>query len=161
MKLTSLLILALATALAASAQESNATGDAVVNNTTINITAVDDAVMEADNAAPPMDSAQSSNISAINLSRAKEATQKLSTAESQSAGGAPISQMALPAPALAAGASSIQPAAPQEGSSKIGAEVNDANRTVADPSQMEPLDLGLPTKPVKDVGTIFFVCDLV
>jgi len=26
---------------------------------------------------------------------------------------------------------------------------------------MEPLELGLPTKSMKDVSTIFFVCDLV
>ena len=144
--LASLLILATATSLAVSAQESNVTVDAAVNNTTINSTS-------AGAEAP-----QSSNNSAINLSRAKEATQNLSTADSSVV--APISQMALPAPELAAGASSIQTAAPQEGSSKIGAVVNDANRTIADPSQMEPLDLGLPTKPVKDVSTIFFVCDL-
>ena len=159
--LTSLMILALATALAVSAQESNATVDAAVNNTTINITALDDAVMEADNAAPHMDSAPSSNISAINLSRAKEATQNLSTAESQSAVVAPISQMALPAPALAAGASSIQAASALEASKKIGNVVNDANRTITDLSQMDPLELGLPTKSMKDVSTIFFVCDLV
>ena len=150
--LASLLILATATALAVSAQESNVTADnvtadAALNNTNINSTSA---------ATAP----QSSNNSAINLSTAKEATQNLSTADSSIV--APISQMALPAPALAAGASSIQTAAaPQEGSSKIGAVVNDANRTVADPSQMQPLDLGLPTKPVKDVSTIFFVCDLV
>ena len=143
--LASLLILAAATTVV-SAQESNVTVDAA-NNTTINST-------YAGAEAP-----QSSNNSAINLSRAKEATQNLSTADSSVV--APISQMALPAPELAAGASSIQTAAPQEGSSKIGAVVNDANWTIADPSQMEPLDLGLPTKPVKDVSTIFFVCDLV
>lgn len=149
--LASLLILVAATALAVSAQESNVTvdnviADAALNNTTINSTS---AAAEAP---------QSSN-SAINLSTAKEATQNLSTADSSVV--APISQMALPAPALAAGASSIQTAAPQEGSSKIGAVVNDANRTITDPSQMQPLDLGLPTKTVKDVSTIFFVCDLV
>ncbi len=149
--LASLLILATATALAVSAQESNVTADnvtadAALNNTTINSTSA---------ATAP----QSSNNSAINLSTAKEATQNLSTADSSIV--APISQMALPAPALAAGASSIQTAAPKEGSSKIGDVVNDANRTITDPSQMQPLDLGLPTKPVKDVSTIFFVCDLV
>ena len=149
--LASLLILATATSLAVSAQESNVTADnvtsdAALNNTTINSTSA---------ATAP----QSSNNSAINLSRAKEATQNLSTADSSVV--APISQMALPAPEVAAGASSIQTAVPQEGSSKIGVVVNDANRTIADPSQMEPLDLGLPAKPAKDVSTIFFVCDLV
>ena len=69
--------------------------------------------------------------------------------------------MALPAPEVAAGASSIQAASALEASEKIGTVVNDANRTVQDPSQLKPLELGLPTKPVKDVGTIFFVCDLV
>lgn len=133
--LASLLILATATALAVSAQESNVTADnvtadAALNNTNINSTSA---------ATAP----QSSNNSAINLSTAKEATQNLSTADSSIV--APISQMALPAPALAAGASSIQTAAPKEGSSKIGDVVNDANRTITDPSQMQPLDLGLPT----------------
>jgi len=74
---------------------------------------------------------------------------------------APISQMALPAPALAAGASSIQAASALEASKKIGNVVNDANRTITELSQMEPLELGLPTKSMKDVSTIFFVCDLV
>ena len=145
--LASLLILAAATALAVSAQETNATADAAVNNTTINSTSA------------LADSPQNSNNSAINLSTAKEATQNLSTADSSVV--APISQMALPAPELAAGASSIQAAAPLEASEKIGAVANDANRTIADPTQMEPLDLGLSTKPMKDVSTIFFVCDIV
>jgi hypothetical protein len=143
----SLLILATATALAVSAQESNVTADAAVNNTTITS-------ISAEAEAP-----QISNNSAINLSTAKEATQNLSTADSSVV--APISQMALPAPSLAAGASSIQTAAPEEGSQKIGAVVNDINRTIVNPSESEPLELGLPTKPVKDVSTIFFVCDLV
>ena len=60
--LASLLILATATALAVSAQEINAIGDAAVNNTTINSTS---AATEA---------LQSSNNSAINLSTAKEET---------------------------------------------------------------------------------------
>ena len=149
--LASLLILATATALAVSAQESNVTADnvtadAALNNTNINSTSA---------ATAP----QSSNNSAINLSTAKEATQNLSTADSSIV--APISQMALPAPALAAGASSIQAASALEASKKIGNVVNDANRTITDLSHMEPLELGLPTKPVKDVSTIFFVCDLV
>lgn len=144
--LASLLILATATALAVSAQEINATADAALNNTTINSTS---AAAEAP---------QSSN-SAINLSTAKEATQNLSTADSSVV--APISQMALPAPEVAAGASSIQSASALEASQKIGTVVNDANRTVQDPSQLKPLEVGLPTKPIKDVGTIFFVCDLV
>ena len=145
--LAGLLILATATALAASAQESNATVDAAVNNTTINSTY------------SAAEAPQSSNNTAINLSRAKEAAQNLSTADSSIV--APISQMALPAPALAAGASSIQTAAPEEGSQKIGTVVNDINRTIVNPSESEPLELGLPTKSVKDVSTIFFVCDLV
>ena len=145
--LTSLLILTTATALAVSAQETNATADAALNNTTINSTSAE------------ADAVQSSNNSAINLSTVKEETQNLSTADSSVV--APISQMALPAPEVAAGASSIQAASALEASQKIGTVVNDANRTVQDPSQMKPLDLGLPTKPIKDVGTIFFVCDLV
>jgi len=145
--LASLLILAEATALAVSAQEINATADAALNNTTINSTS---AAAEA---------LQSSNNSAINLSTAKEATQNLSTADSSVV--APISQMALPAPEVAAGASSIQSASALEASQKIGTVVKDANRTVQDPSQLKPLEVGLPTKPIKDVGTIFFVCDLV
>jgi len=145
--LASLLILAAATALAVSAQEINATADAALNNTTINSTS---AAAEA---------LQSSNNSAINLSTAKEATQNLSTADSSVV--APISQMALPAPEVAAGASSIQSASALEASQKIGTVVKDANRTVQDPSQLKPLEVGLPTKPIKDVGTIFFVCDLV
>ena len=157
--LASLLILAMATALAVSAQEINATMDAALNNATINSSIIDEAAIAANNATAPAEAMESSNISAINLSSAKEGAQNLSTADSTIV--APISQMALPAPLVAAGASSIQTAASQEGTQKIGAVVNDANRTVADPSQMEPLDLGLPTKPIKDVSTIFFVCDLV
>ena len=149
----------MATALAVSDQEINATMDAALNNATINSSIIDEAAIAANNATAPAEAMESSNISAINLSSAKEGAQNLSTADSTIV--APISQMALPAPLVAAGASSIQTADPQEGTQKIGAVVNDANRTVADPSQMEPLDLGLPTKPIKDVSTIFFVCDLV
>ncbi|MDD1722764.1 MAG: hypothetical protein LUQ15_04710 [Methanothrix sp.] len=157
--LASLLILAMATALAVSAQEINATMDAALNNATINSSIIDEAAIAANNATAPAEARESSNISAINLSSAKEEAQNLSTADSSIV--APISQMALPAPLVAAGASSIQTAAPQEGTQKIGAVVNDANRTVAAPSQMEPLEVGLPAKPIKDVSTIFFVCDLV
>ena len=157
--LASLLILAMATALAVSDQEINATMDAALNSATINSSIIDEAAIAANNATAPAEAMESSNISAVNLSSAKEGAQNLSTADSTIV--APISQMALPAPLVAAGASSIQTAASQEGTQKIGAVVNDGNRTVADPSQMEPLDLGLPTKPIKDVSTIFFVCDLV
>ena len=33
---------------------------------------------------------------------------------------------------------------------EIGIVVKDANHTIPDPSQMDPLKLGLPSKPIKD-----------
>jgi len=154
--LTCLLALTMANSLAASAQEINSTVDARANNTTMNNTTIDDT---ANNAPIPAEAPKGSNISPINLSSEKEQPQNLSTAESAIT--APISQMALPAPLVAAGASSIQSAVPKEGSQEIGTVVKDANQTIPDPSQMDPLKLGLPGKPIKDVSTIFFVCDLV
>ena len=154
--LTCLLALTMANSLAVSAQEINGTMDAAASNTTMNNTTIDDT---ANNASIPAEATESSNIIPTNLSSGKEQPQNLSTAQSSIT--APISQMALPAPLVAARASSIQSAVPQEGSQEIGTVVKDANHTIPDPSQMDPLELSLPSKPIKDVGTIFFVCDLV
>lgn len=154
--LASLLIVAMAAAFAGSGQEINATMDATMNNTASNSTMIEAAVGAENSTAQ-----ESMNKSAINLSAVKGEVKNLSTFDNQSIKVAPISQMALAAPLVAAGASSIQTPATEEDSYKMGTVVNDLNQTISDPTEREPLSLGLPTKPVRDTGKMFFVCDLV
>jgi hypothetical protein len=159
--LSSILILALAAA-AGSAQEINATEDnATRNNTTLNSTMIDDSAAGAENATALDSEETGENANLMNLDVAGAGAKNLSTASIKSATVAPISQMAGIAPLVAAGASSIQVARAPEDSYKIGTGVGGIDQVNPEHVEIEPLSLGIPIKPMRDTGKMFFVCDLV
>lgn len=159
--LSSILILALAAA-AGSAQEINATDDnATVNNTTVNSTTIDDSAAGTQNATALDSEETGENANLINLDVAAAGARNLSTASTKSAEVAPISQMAGIAPLVAAGASSIQVARAPEDSFMIGTGVGGIDQFNPEHMEIEPLSLGIPIKPMRDTGKMFFVCDIV
>lgn len=159
--LSSILILALAAA-AGSAQEINATDDnATLNNTTLNRTIVEDAVAGAENASALGQEQSGESTIPMSLDVEAAGAKNLSTASIKSAEVAPISQMAGIAPLVAAGASSIQVADEPADSIRIGTVVNGIDNLKPDHMEIEPLSLGIPIKPMRDTGKMFFVCDIV
>lgn len=157
--LASILILALAAA-ACRAQEINATVDNATLNNTNSSTIIDDAA-GAENATAKDSDPAGKAAGPMNLDVQAAAAQNLSTAKSLSATVASISQMAGAAPLVAAGASSIQVARAPEDSYKIGTGVGGIDQFNPEHMEIEPLSLGIPIKPMRDTGKMFFVCDLV
>ncbi|MBN1236749.1 MAG: hypothetical protein JW999_12000 [Methanotrichaceae archaeon] len=156
--LTAILILAIAVSIAVTAQESNAT----TNNATLNNTILDNAMVGALNQTEQNSTlANDSAVVAFDIGAANHAAQNLSTANGQPIVVAPISEMAGVAPLVAAGASSAQVASEPEGSFKIGNGVGGSDPFNPEHVQIESLKLGIPTKPMRDAGKMFFVCDIV
>ncbi|MDD4162208.1 MAG: hypothetical protein PHW87_06980 [Methanothrix sp.] len=143
--LTSILVLAMAASFAVSAQESNATA----NNTTLNNTTLNDTTIDNATDAP------------LNLDAASQTTQNLSTVNGKPIVVAPISEMAGVAPVVAATASSAQVASEPAGSFKIGTGVGGSDPFNPEHVEIEALQLGIPIKPMRDTGKMFFVCDIV
>jgi hypothetical protein len=115
--------------------------NADLNNTTSNQTILDQAAL--DQAA--MDE------TAMNLSTADNATLSV----------APISDMARVDPELAATASSVQVASNPEGVFKIGEGVNGRDLFELKEYGVKTMEVGIPIKPLRDVGKMVFVCDIV
>lgn len=159
--LASILISAYAAA-AVSAQEINATDDnATLNNTTLNSTIVDDAAAVSENASALGQEPSGEGAEPMSLDVEAAGEINLSTASITKESIAPISQMAGIAPLVAAGASSIQVADEPSDSIRIGAVVDGIDNLKPDHMKIEPLSLGIPIKPMRDTGKMFFVCDLV
>jgi hypothetical protein len=131
--LTSILISAMTVAVVASAQDASI----AANNTTLN------------------------NNTPLNLDVAGQSLQNLSTVNSQTVTVAPISEMAGAAPLVAAGAASAQVASEPADSYKIGSSVGGIDPFNPKHVDVEPLSLGIATKPMRDTGKMFFVCDIV
>jgi hypothetical protein len=158
--LASILVLALAAMAVASAQEGNVSmNNTTMNNTTYNETAIvnatDDAV--AEQSTPATASAGTT----LNLDAENKSVENLSTVNTETATVAPISKMAGVDPLMAATASSAQVATEPEGSFKIGTGVGGIDPFNPKHVDVEPLSLGIETKPMRDVGKMFFVCDIV
>jgi len=92
---------------------------------------------------------------------ATEGPQNLSTVNGRQISSLPISQMAGVAPLVAAGASSAQVAGEESGSYKIGEVAGGIDVFDPEHAEVKPLELGIETKPIRDVGKMFFVCDIV
>jgi hypothetical protein len=107
-----------------------------LNNTTSNQTVLDQAAMDE---------------TAMNLSTADNATLSV----------APISDMAKVDPELAATASSVQVASNPEGVFKIGEGVNGRDLFELKEYDVKTMEVGIPIKPLRDVGKMVFVCDIV
>lgn len=123
---------------AAIAQDSiNATvNDTALNNTTLNNIIADNTT--ADNA----------SASGVDLN---------STTPSV----APISDMAKVDPVLAATASSAQVASDPEGVFKLGEGVGGRDLFEVKENGAKTMEIGIPIKPLRDVGKMVFVCDIV
>lgn len=159
--LASILISAFAAA-AVSAQEINATDDnATLNNTTLNNTIVEDAAAGSENASALGKEPSGESATPMSLDIEAAGAKNLSTASVTKASVMPISQMAGIAPLVAAGASSIQVAGEPADSIRIGTVVEGIDNIKPDHMEIEPLSLGIPIKPMRDTGKIFFVCDLI
>jgi hypothetical protein len=161
--LTSILVLAMAASIAATAQESNATANnTTLNNTTLNNTILDNAAVSianptGQNSTPVNDSADA----ALNIGAASHAAQNLSTMNGQPIVVVPISELASVAPLVAAGASSAQVTSEPEGSFKIGTGVGGSDPFNPEHVEIETLKLGIPIKAMRDTGKMYFVCDIV
>lgn len=159
--LASILISAFAAA-AVSAQEINASDDnATLNNTTLNSTVVEDAPAVSENASALGKEPSGGSSVPVSLDIEADGAKNLSTASITKASVMPISQIAGMAPLVAAGASSIQVADEPADSIRIGTVVDGVNNLKPDHLEIEPLSLGIPIKPMRDTGKMFFVCDLV
>lgn len=145
----------LAASLAVPAQESSDSLNSTINNSTVqNNTTVNDtapaAAVSSGSPIPLGDNGESSG-----------SAQNLSTVNGRQISSLPISQMAGTAPLVAAGASSAQVAGEQSSSYKIGEVAGGIDIFNPDHVEVEPLTLGIETKPIRDVGKMFFVCDIV
>jgi hypothetical protein len=69
--------------------------------------------------------------------------------------------MAGVAPLVTAGASSAQSPSNIASSFKIGTGVGGLDPFNPKHVQLESLKMGLPIKPMRDTGKMFFVCDIV
>jgi hypothetical protein len=144
--LTGILILFMTAAFAANAQDINATQ----NNSTLNSTIMNNATIAAAPAEETMNAGEEIHDS-----------QNLSTVNGKQTTVADISGMAGAAPLVAAGASSAQSPRNIANSFKIGTGVGGQDPFNPEHVQLESLKVGLPIKPMRDTGKMFFVCDIV
>jgi hypothetical protein len=141
-----ILVLVLTVAFTVTAQETNATA----NNTTLNSTILNNTTIAND----PADAA-------INIGEESQNAQNLSTMNGKPTVVADISDMAGVAPLVAAGASSAQIPGEIASSFKIGTGVGGLDPFNPEHMKLESLKLGIPIKPMRDTGKMFFVCDIV
>jgi hypothetical protein len=154
----SILVLAMASTFAVTAQETNGTANnATLNNTILDNVTVGIANPTGQNSTQANDSADA----ALNIGAASHTAQNLSTVNGQPVVVADISEMAGVAPLVAAGASSAQVASELAGSFKIGTGVGGSDPFNPEHVEIESLELGIPIKPMRDTGKMFFVCDIV
>jgi len=101
----------------------------------------------------------SRNYAVLNTTAANQTALNLSTMNNQTLDAVSIMEIAKKAPLVAAGASSIQAPTKEEGALLIGKDgwdpLHDRHRII------EPSKIGLPIKPIRDTGKMFFVCDIV
>lgn len=158
----SILAVAMAATLFANAQETNATPNATLNSTSMNNITLDNATVGVSNQTEQnFNSTNSSAAAALNIGAAIHAAQNLSTVNGHPIVVAPISEMAGIAPLVAAGASSAQSVSEPSGSFKIGTGVGGIDPFKPAHLEVESLKLGLPIKPMRETGKMFFVCDIV
>ncbi|HSD57099.1 MAG TPA: hypothetical protein VLB04_02870 [Methanotrichaceae archaeon] len=122
-----------------------------LNNTTLNQTVLDQTAI--DQAA--MDQ------TAIDQTAMDQTALNLSTADSATVDAAPISDMAKVDPELAATASSAQVASDPEGVFKLGEGVEGRDLFELKEYDVKTMEIGIPIKPLRDVGKMVFVCDIV
>ncbi len=117
-----------------------------LNNTTLNQTVPDLAAIDE---------------AAVNQTVVNQTALNLSTADDAALNTAPISDMAKVAPEFAATASSAQVASDPEGVFKLGEGVEGRDLFELKEYDVKTMEIGMPIKPLRDVGKMVFVCDIV
>ncbi len=74
---------------------------------------------------------------------------------------APISDMAKAAPEVAAKAAAVQVATDPETVFKLGEGIGGRNLFEVKDREISTMEIGIPIKPMRDVGKMVFVCDIV
>jgi len=101
----------------------------------------------------------SRNYAVLNTTAANQTALNLSTINNVTLDAVSITEIAKKAPEVAAGASSIQAPTKEEGALLIGKDgwdpLHDRHKSI------EPSKIGLPIKPLRETGKMFFVCDIV
>lgn len=101
----------------------------------------------------------SRNYAVLNTTTVNQTALNLSTVNNVALDAVSIMEIAKKAPLVAAGASSIQAPTKEEGALLIGKDgwdpLHDRHKSI------EPSKIGLPIKPIRDTGKMFFVCDIV
>ncbi len=101
----------------------------------------------------------SRNYAVLNTTAANQTALNLSTVNNVTLDAVSITEIAKKAPLVAAGASSIQAPTKEEGALLIGKDgwdpLHDRHKSI------EPSRIGLPIKPIRDTGKMFFMCDIV
>ena len=101
----------------------------------------------------------SRNYAVLNTTTVNQTALNLSTVNNVALDAVSIMEIAKKAPLVAAGASSIQAPTKEEGALLIVKDgwdpLHDRHKSI------EPSKIGLPIKPIRDTGKMFFVCDIV
>ncbi len=117
-----------------------------LNNTTLNQTVLDQAALDQ---------------AAMDQTAMDQTALNLSTADDATLDAAPISDMAKVDPELAATASSAQVASDPEGVFKLGEGIEGRDLFELKEYDVKTMEVGIPIKPLRDVGKMVFVCDIV
>lgn len=97
----------------------------------------------------------------INGTSINETVLNLSTTNNETMDAAPISDMAKVAPEVAAKAPAVQVATDPEGVYKLGEGIGGRDLFEVNEKDIKTTEIGLPIKPLRDVGKMVFVCDIV
>jgi hypothetical protein len=143
------------------AQESlNATlNNTTMDNITLNNTALNDTAGTA-----LSDTALNNTVlnqAAPDQMAINETVLNLSTTNNETMDAAPISDMAKVAPEVAAKAPAVQVATDPEGVYKLGEGIGGRDLFEMKEKDIKTMEIGLPIKPLRDVGKMVFVCDIV
>lgn len=119
----------------------NSTGNSSLNLSASNLTSANDTALNN----------TTQNITALNLS----------TLNGEIPAAVFISEMADRAPLVAATASSAQASSQPEGSVLLGPEIGGLDPFNPKHVEVEPAEIGMPIKPLRNTGDMVFVCDIV
>jgi hypothetical protein len=153
--LIGILLLMMAITVAVQAQE---------NNTSINETFANDTLTNATlNTSLNLTASNISfeNQTALNNTVQNATALNLSTVNDKILDAVPISELAKKAPEVAATASSIQVSSQPEGALLLGPCVGGLDPFHPTHVEIESQKIGMPIKPLRDVGKMVFVCDIV
>jgi hypothetical protein len=154
-----ILLLMAAITMAAQAQENNAAvNDTITNETLTNTTLNTSLNLTLNLTASDI---SSENQTAINNTVQNATALNLSTVNDRIFDAVLISELAKKAPEVAATASSIQVSSQPEGAFLLGPGIGGLDPFHPTHIEIESLKIGMPIKPLRDVGKMVFVCDIV